>query len=377
MKKILLLAALLVTSYNLFAFTTQGVWRWRNDDGSEVAATWRAAQNIPIVVANVDSTIRLRIELYNNGSGGTLDNALFEDSSNQPGSFWDTIKLATNTTTNAFMLAGTSPFVTDLEPTTHQLGGQAIPPYVFVAGKEIVATEKLPAQTLASGQTSEFEYAIKPTANIKPGATYYFRVDAANYLIGYTFPSLTTAAVLPVSLANFAVEQDKSSVLITWKTATEQNNSHFDIERSNDGFSFSKIATVQGSGTSSIAHTYTTYDNSPYNGVNYYRIKQYDVDGRFTISSIRSINMVIQAIGKVYPNPSHGDINFTLQNNSGGPITATLTDLSGKVVHQEIIQANAATSSYKLNLKTKLASGVYVLQLKVGSASESIKVSIQ
>jgi hypothetical protein len=377
MKKILLLTALLVTSYNLFAFTTQGVWRWRNDNGSETAATWRAAQNIPIVIANVDSTIRLRVELYNNGSGGTLDNALFEDSSNQAGSFWDTIKLAVNTTTNAFMLAGTSPFVTDLEATTHQLGGQTIPPYTFVAGKEIVATEKLPAQTLANAQTTEFEYAIKPTTNIKPGVTYYFRVDAANYLVGYVFPSLSTAATLPVSLVDFTVASDKNRVLISWKTATEQNNSHFDIERSNDGVRFSKIATVQGSGTSAVAHTYTTYDNSPYNGVNYYRIKQYDVDGRFTISSIRSINMLVQAIGKVYPNPSHGDINFTLQNNSDVAITATLTDLGGKIVHQEIIQTNTAASSYKLNLQTKLAPGVYVLQLKGNSVSENIKIAIQ
>jgi hypothetical protein len=87
--------------------------------------------------------------------------------------------------------------------------------------------------------------------------------------------------------------------------------------------------------------------------------------------------MAVQVIGKVYPNPSHGDINFTLQNNQTGSITATLTDLSGKVVHQEIIQTNTAATSYKLNLTTKLATGVYVLQLKGDSISESNKVSIQ
>ena len=86
MKKILLLTALLVTSYNLFAFTTQGVWRWRKDDGSETTATWRADQNTPITISSTDSIIRLRIELYNdinnNGSnsGGLLDGARFEDS---------------------------------------------------------------------------------------------------------------------------------------------------------------------------------------------------------------------------------------------------------------------------------------------------------
>jgi hypothetical protein len=376
MKKILLLTVLLVTSYNLFAFTTQGVWRWRNDNGSETSATWRADQNVPITISNIDSTIRLRIELYNpNSLAGTLENALFEDSSNEPGSHWDTIKLAANI--NAFMLAGTSPFITNLEPTTHQLSGQAVPPYTFVAGKEIVSSEKLPAQSLTTGQTTEYEYVIKPTANIKPNVTYYFRVDAAYYTFGYQFPSLSTASVLPVSLADFTVQPDKNRVLISWKTATEQNNSHFDIERSNDGFTFSKIATVHGNGTSAAAHTYTAYDNMPYNGVNYYRIKQYDNDGKFAISSVRSLSMLLQqAIAKAYPNPTHGDINFSLQNASG-EITATLTNLAGQVVHKEVIQTNTATDNYKLNLKTKLSAGVYVLQLKGNSLSESIKITIQ
>ncbi|HEX5153537.1 MAG TPA: T9SS type A sorting domain-containing protein [Parafilimonas sp.] len=375
MKKILLLTVLLVISYNLFAFTTQGVWRWRKDDGSETTATWRADQNTPITVANLDSIIRLRIELYNNGSGGLLDGALFEDSSNEAGSTWQQITGTAGT--NAFVLAGTSPNVTDLEPTTHQLSGQP-DPYVFVAGAEVVSSESLPAQTLNAGETSEFEYAIKPTENLKPNVTYYFRVDAATYLIGYAFPSLTTAGVLPVSLANFTVEQDKNRVLISWKTAMEQNNSHFDIERSTDGFRFSKLATVQGSGTSVVAHTYTAHDNSPYNGVNYYRIKQYDTDGKFAISGVRSLSMSgRQAIGKIYPNPSHGDINFILQNNSGGAVTATLTNLAGKVVHREIIETNTGAGSYKLNLKTKPAAGVYILQLKGDSVTENIKISIE
>lgn len=207
MKRIILLTALLVISYNLFAFTTQGVWRWRNDDGTQTTATWKAAQNTPITIYSTDSAIRLRVELYNNGSGGTLDGALFEDSSNEVGGHWDTIKLAANSdASNAFMLAGTSPFVTDLQPTTHQLNGQSMPPYTFVAGKEIVSTERLPKQTVASGKTTEFEYVIKPTANIKPNVTYYFRVDAATYLVGYVFPSLVSQAN-PVPHASIA---DKS-----------------------------------------------------------------------------------------------------------------------------------------------------------------------
>lgn len=374
MKKILLLTTLLVMSYHLFAFTTQGVWRWRKDDGSETSATWKAAQNTPITIYSTDSIIRLRIELYNNGSGGTLDNARFEDSIAGVAG-WDTIKLAANS--NAFQFAGSSPNVTDLEPTTHQLSGQTIPPYTFVAGKVIVTTDGLPAQTLTSGQTSEFEYAIKPTANIQPGVTYYFRVDAATYLIGYTFPSLTTSSVLPVNISSFNVSPNKNSVLITWTTASEQNNSHFDIERSTDGKNYTKIATVQGNGTTSLSHTYQVFDNKPLNGINYYHIKQVDADGKYQISDVRSLKMALQNyVLNVFPNPTPGDIRFALNNYNGTSVTAILNNASGKTVHEEVIQLNGS-GSYKLNVQSKLAQGIYFLQLKGDALSENIKVVVQ
>ena len=376
MKKILLVTALLVTSYNVFAFATQGVWRWRKDDGSETSATWKAAQNTPITIYSTDSVIRLRIELYANTSlGGTLDNAYFQDSSNEPGSGWNTIFLEANE--SAFVLAGTSPFITDLESTTHQLSGQSVPPYTFVPGHEIVSTDSLPKAELNNGEVTEYEYAIKPSSNIKPGVTYYFRVFAANYDFNYIYPSLTTADILPVNISAFNVAPSKNSVSITWTTATETNNSHFDIERSTDGKTYSKIATVQGNGTTSLSHTYQTYDNKPLNGTNFYHIKQVDADGKFQVSDVRFVKMTLQNyILNVYPNPTHGDITFNLNNYNGTSVTATLQNTSGKTVHQELIQLNGA-ASYKLNLQSKLAPGIYFLQLKADALSESIKVVVQ
>ncbi|MEP6466021.1 MAG: T9SS type A sorting domain-containing protein [Parafilimonas sp.] len=380
MKKTLLVTALLVVSYNLFAFTTQGVWRWRKDDGSETTATWKADQNTPITIYSTDSTIRLRVELYNDinnnssNSGGFLDGARFEDSiSGVMG--WDTIKLAANS--NAFQFTGTSPFVTDLEATTYQLSGQTIPPYSFAAGKIIIATDGLPHQSLGTSQTSEFEYAIKPTANIQPGVTYYFRVDAANYPDGYIFPSLTTASILPVNITSFNVQPNKNSVLIKWTTATETNNSHFDIERSNDGKIYSKIATVQGNGTTSQSHTYQAFDDKPLNGINYYHIKQVDADGKYQVSDVRFLKMALQNyVLNVFPNPAHSNISFSLNNYNGTAVTATLHNASGKTVHEEVIQLNGA-GNYKLNLQSKLSPGVYFLQLTGDALSENSKVVVQ
>src|SRR5215831_6673971 len=158
MKKTILILALLVCCNELFAFTTQGVWRWRKDDGSETTATWIAGQDTAITISSTDSTLRLRIELYNDGSGGTLDNAYFESSTDSNFTTYDTIVLDARDN-SPFVLAGSSPYVTDLEATTHQLNGQA---YTFDPGQVIVATDSLPAHTVAKSKTTEYEYVFKP-----------------------------------------------------------------------------------------------------------------------------------------------------------------------------------------------------------------------
>lgn len=374
MKKVLLLAVMLVASYHLFAFTTQGVWRWRKDDGSETSATWIAAQNTPVTITSTDSTLRLRIELYNNGTGGTLDGAFFEDSSNEAGSHWDTIKV--NAGPGAFVLAGTSPNVTDLEPTTSQLNGQ---PYTFVAGKMIVSSDVLPAQTVPKGDRTEFEYVIKPSVNIKPGVIYYFRVDAANYLIGYEFPSLITSAVLPVNITAFTAQAEENHVLLRWTTATETNNARFDVERSGDGRTWNVIGSTKGSGTSGEAHTYLVYDNSPVKGVNYYRIKQYDVSGKWTASTTTFVTMTLsnKADVSIFPNPAKGEINFNLKQYAGGNLFVTLADGNGKTVHSETIQSAQQGVTYTLHINNRPAPGIYTLHIKGDNFSESKKVLVQ
>src|SRR5215831_11399739 len=114
MKKILLLTALLVTSYNVFAFATQGVWRWRKDDGTETSATWKADQNIPVTIYS-DSTIRLRIELYNNSSSGVdITDAFFEYTTDDPTSSSAQWIMISSDESNAFKFVGSSPFINDL-----------------------------------------------------------------------------------------------------------------------------------------------------------------------------------------------------------------------------------------------------------------------
>src|SRR5437868_11918484 len=151
MKKIFILVISLVAYSNiLLAFTTQRHWRWRNDDGSQTTATWKAAENTPAALTSSSEIFRLRIEVYNN----TTDPVLLEDS----------LQWATATTgpwtnidtlpgTNPFMIAKTSAFVVQDEPTTSQLADIAL---TFVPGKVMVDSPFLHLQ-LPNQETTELE----------------------------------------------------------------------------------------------------------------------------------------------------------------------------------------------------------------------------
>ena len=376
MKKFLLTAVLLISLSEIFALTTQGSWRWRNDDGSQITATWKAGQNVPITVSSTTETLRLRIELYNDAAnpGGLLTDGYFECTTDNIN--WDTLKTVADRG-QPFVLVGTSPNVTNLEPTTQQLASPHNPS--FVAGKVIVSSTKLPAQTVAAGKGTEYEYVFKPTANMKPSTKYYFRVDAANYLSTSPLPTLTTDQALGVSLVSFKVQKDGKKVALKWSTASEQNNDRFVVERSNNLIDWKTVATIKGNGTSNEAHNYYTDDVNPTIGLNYYRLKQYDLDGKFTVSEIRSLQFILDKLAalSVFPNPVKDIINFKINVSGVTNLVVSLVNTSGTIIHQEKIESIEDGRSYQLNLQQKPAAGMYFLNVKSTEINENIKIVIQ
>ena len=233
--------------------------------------------------------------------------------------------------------------------------------------------------SLASTKRTEVEWVIKGTSSTAPSTTYYFREygSTANPLdIGMTYPSLTTAAVLPISLYGFSISRDGNRIKLEWKTTSEQNNDRFEIERSADGIKWNTIATKNGSGNSSQVHSYQVYDNSPANGLNFYRIQQYDFDGHSHVSDIRTIKMFASnsRLISVSPNPSSSGINFTIASQAATNVEAILTSVNGNIIHREVINNVQPNSITKLNMKQQPAPGGYILKLKGEGLSESAKV---
>ncbi len=120
--------------------------------------------------------------------------------------------------------------------------------------------------------------------------------------------SLAPHSTLPVKLIEFTAAYDKINVTLNWETAQEENFSHFVIERSNDGKSFSEIATLFSAGSDGN-HNYMYKDKNVNNahGIYYYRIKCVDKTRETSLSSVRIVklskNNLVELSLSTYPNP--------------------------------------------------------------------------
>jgi hypothetical protein len=96
---------------------------------------------------------------------------------------------------------------------------------------------------------------------------------------------------LPVEFSDFSGKYFDSYNIISWTTTTETENKKFILERSSDAHTFQEIYSVSGAGNSSEVHQYHFRDfKFRLNETNYYRLKQIDQNGEFTISNIIAIN---------------------------------------------------------------------------------------
>jgi hypothetical protein len=219
------------------------------------------------------------------------------------------------------------------------------------------------------------------STNLSPG-TYDIRVfgnlgDGNTAAQRNSFQSdfyiLDPNLILPVELTSFKAQQKNNQNHLSWQTATEKNNSHFDIERSAIGQEdWVKIGTVKGNGNSQIIRDYTFTDNTPLS-ISYYRLKQVDNDGGFDYSNI--VNVTNKSgkfkINALLPNPTKDNLTIQFEANKNEAVNVTVLDMTGRIVLTQ--NASATEGGNLLNVNTaSLSNGIYMVSLK---NSESVIVN--
>jgi len=191
-----------------------------------------------------------------------------------------------------------------------------------------------------------------------------FRDAGNNYVLtdglsGITLNELTLAsqfAPLPLTWLSFTAKaQNNSQSLLQWATAQEQNTKDFYIEHSADGINWVIIGSLPAAGNSNSTSYYNYVHTSPVNGRNYYRIKQTDIDSRYSYSPVRmlSFTKALQPL-TIQGNPVTNNV-LTLQVNMATSLAFYTAD--GKLLWRE--QVNAGTKTIDVS---RYAKGTYLLK---------------
>ena len=237
-----------------------------------------------------------------------------------------------------------------------------------------VGTASMPGTGPAGNPTN----ALPPGISFDPASGNFFVSNrmllmAGNYPLRITTvdPSggITTQDIiltigafpLPVELVEFTAKAVNSlDAVLNWRTASELNNDHFDVERSLNGQEFVKIAQVKGQGNTSAATNYAQTDagiGAKVSGLVYYRLRQVDTDGTTSFSLVRTVafaKLAAPAIS-VYPNPATTDTKLDLTQLPVGSYRVSVLDATGRVVIGTTLEAGLV---HRLDLNA-LASGTY------------------
>jgi hypothetical protein len=123
------------------------------------------------------------------------------------------------------------------------------------------------------------------------GETIWIRVwDYSGDETGSFKIRATTPIALPIELLSFNGSSKNSYNSLYWSTASETDNDYFSVEKTLDGKNYSVVGVVNGNGNSQILNNYELKDFSVEKVINYYRLKQTDIDGNYNYSDIISID---------------------------------------------------------------------------------------
>lgn len=220
--------------------------------------------------------------------------------------------------------------------------------------------------------------------------------DRDQWAYGPKFTVRIEQNTVPIELISFNVELVDSKVMLSWSTASEKNNKGFEIQRLTPSLSegegdtnWKRIGFANGEGTSTNIKNYSFVDYNLNNGRYHYRLKQIDFDGNFSYS--QEIEVEVNStpqefkLFQNYPNPFNPTtkIKFTVpsitlqQAQSDNHVTLKIYDLLGNQVAVLVDEyKSAGYCEIEFNAGNYLASGVYLINFKSGSYSNTKKMML-
>ena len=199
--------------------------------------------------------------------------------------------------------------------------------------------------------------------------TYPFSTSGCLYAsdMQYGLHTLIIGTPAPVDWNRFEVKNiNNNKADVSWSTLLEENNQHFEIEKSLNGMDFKYIALVPGAGNSTDLNEYSYLDRDVNPGKIYYRIKQVDFDGNYEYSEVRSIHIRAEEYVSIYPNPITDDqLKVEIIGEAEQDYQVTVYNLTGQKVsayNLEYLDTENKTV-FEISLDPLIPSGTYFVKI--------------
>jgi hypothetical protein len=157
---------------------------------------------------------------------------------------------------------------------------------------------------------------------------------------------------LPVELMAFTATKIEEGIMLNWATASEKNNDYFTVERSSDATNWEVVEHIKGAGNSDQLIEYSYTDVQAANGVNYYRLKQTDFNGRSVYSTMLTVDYSSQTIEtSIYPNPATGStVTIRVATPSEEMIEVEIFNTLGQKLQNYTISTGNGLINHTINL---------------------------
>jgi hypothetical protein len=183
---------------------------------------------------------------------------------------------------------------------------------------------------------------------------------------------------IPVELNSFTASVNERNVTLNWSTASEKNNSGFEIQKKSNN-EFYTIGFVEGNGTTTELNEYTYSDKNLETGTYYYRLKQVDFDGTSSFSDEIKVEVSAPSeftLNQNYPNPFNPSTRIKYQLDKSSFVTLKVYDILGNEV-ETLLNEEKSAGAYEINfIADNLPSGTYLARLTAEGSTKTIKMTL-
>lgn len=183
-------------------------------------------------------------------------------------------------------------------------------------------------------------------------------------------------STLPVEWEDFTAVLFQEKVRLNWQTVSEQNSSHFIVERSLNGIDFETAGHVNATGVSNSLQQYTWIDDiaSTLNStIFYYRLQQVDQDGKHNYSKVVQIKIEKKSWVSSVVNPISNTIHVNVFAENPGVLSSKLVDIQGRIILKKSQLLTRGVNTIQLPA-THLSKGIYLLELVQGGKTSVKKL---